>query len=63
MEISQTKWETIRRNAEILMLKTELLIETCEGWLPEEEGYKNMERSIRERGKNRRIHQMLCTKP
>ena len=51
MEISQTKKEKILRNAEILMLKTELLIETCEGWLPAEEGNKNMERNIRERKK------------
>ena len=53
MEISQTKKDKLLRNAEILMLKTELLIESCDGWLPAEEGNKNMERRIRERGKEK----------
>ena len=51
MEISKTKKEKILRNAEILMLKTQLLIESCEDWLPAEEGNKNMEQKIRERKK------------
>ena len=54
MKISQKKKDEFLRNAEILMLKTELLIETCDGWLPAEEGYKNMEKSISEREKNRK---------
>ena len=67
MEISQEKKETILRNAEILMLKTQLLIESCDGWLPAEEGNKNMERKIRERKKNERtggLHPpVTCTSP
>ena len=51
MELSQAKKEKILRNAEILLLKTQLLIETCDGWLPAEEGNKNMERKILERKK------------
>jgi hypothetical protein len=52
MEISQTKKDQLLRNAEILMLKTELLLETCDGWLSAEEGNKNMEKRIMERKKN-----------
>ena len=55
MEINQTKKDKLLQNAEILMLKTELLIETCDSWLPAEEGNKNMERRIREKGKNLKI--------
>ena len=51
MEISETKREKLRRNAEILQLKTELLIESCTGWLSAEEGNKNMEKRILERKK------------
>jgi len=52
MEISQEKKEQILRNAEILQWKTQLLLEACEGWLPAEEGNRNMEKRIRERRKN-----------
>ena len=51
MEISQEKKEKLLRNAEILRLKTELLIESCSNWLPAEEGNLNMEKRIRERKK------------
>jgi len=51
MEISQEKKEKILRNAEILKWKTQLLMETCDGWLPAEEGNRNMEKRIREKGK------------
>jgi hypothetical protein len=51
MEISREKKDKILRNAEILMLKTELLIKTCDGWLSPEEGLKNVEERIRERKK------------
>jgi len=54
VEISQKKREKIRRNAEILQLKTELLIAACEGWLPAEDGNRNMERNIREKEKKRK---------
>ena len=55
MDISQTTREKILRNAEILQLKTELLLETCDGWLPAEEGNKNMEKRIREREKEKKL--------
>jgi Flp pilus assembly protein TadB len=60
MEISQEKKEKIMRTAEILMLKTELLIQTCDGWLTPEEGLKNMAKSIRERDKAERKTRLLA---
>ena len=51
MEISQEKKEQLLRNAEILQWKTQLLLETCEGWLSAEEGNRNMEKRIREKWK------------
>jgi len=56
MEISQEKKEKLLRNAEILRLKTELLIEACSDWLPAEEGNQNMEKRIRERKKSERTN-------
>jgi len=53
MEISQEKKEIILRNAEILQWKTLLLIEACDGWLPAEEGNRNMEKRILEKRKKR----------
>ena len=54
MEVSKEKKEKIMRNAEILRLRTELLIQTCNGWLPPEEGLKNMAKCVRERDRAER---------
>ena len=40
--------------ARIAIVRTELLIEQCNSWLPEEEGRKNMEKQILEREKSNR---------
>ena len=53
MEISKVKKEEILLNAEILLWKTQLLIEACDSWLPAEEGNRNMEKRIQEKKKKR----------
>ena len=45
--------DKVLRHAEILLLKTELLIETCDGWLSPEEGLKNVAKRISEREKTK----------
>ena len=40
--------------AQRLLRYNELLVEQCDSWLSEEEGMKNMEKSIREREKANR---------
>ena len=60
MEISQVKRDEILRNAEILMLKTECLIQTCDGWLSPEEGLKNVAQYIMERDKAKRKNMRLA---
>lgn len=51
MEAAQTKKNEILHNAEILMWKSELLIQSCDNWLSPEEGLKNVEKRIEERNK------------
>jgi len=46
--------DKVLQNAEILLLKTELLIETCDGWLTPEEGLRNVAKQIRERDRAKR---------
>jgi hypothetical protein len=60
MEISHAKRNEILRNVEILLLKTELLIETCDNWLTPDEGLKNVAKSIRERDKAERKTRILA---
>jgi hypothetical protein len=60
MEISQAKREIILRNAEILLGKTELLIETCNGWLSPEEGLENVAKRISDRDKAKRKNGFLA---
>ena len=44
--------ETILKCAERLLHYTNLLIEQCDNWLPEEEGNRLMEKQIKERKGN-----------
>ena len=46
--------EDILMRAQRLLRYNELLVAQCDSWLSEEEGMKNMEKSIREREKAKR---------
>jgi hypothetical protein len=54
MEISPEKKEKLLHSAEMLLWKTELLIETCDNWLSPEEGLKNVEKRMEERDRAER---------
>lgn len=49
MDTENDKKEEILFRAKKLLHLNNLLIEQCSRWLPEEEGYKNMEEQIRKR--------------
>jgi hypothetical protein len=51
MNPGQKKKDEILYNAEILLWKTEMLIETCDNWLSPEEGNKNIFNAIEKRNK------------
>ena len=53
-EISAEDRAEIKQLAQIALRNTELLIEVCEGWLPAEEGNKNMAKAYWERQKVKR---------
>ena len=54
MHIDEDKKREILISAQHLALLNDLLVEQCDRWLSEEEGLKNMEKSIRERDKAQR---------
>jgi hypothetical protein len=60
METGQKKKDILRHRAEMLLWKTEWLIETCDGWLSPEEGLKNVENRIRQRNRNVRKTRFLA---
>jgi len=53
MEICKVKKEEMRRKAEILLWKTEALIQQCDSWLSAEEGNENMMREYMEQKKTK----------
>jgi len=53
MEVCKVKKEEIKRNAEILLWKTEALIKQCDSWLSAEEGNENMMKEYMKRKKNK----------
>jgi len=54
MSITNDIREEILLRAQRLLRYNELLAAQCDSWLSEEEGMKNMEKSIREREKAKR---------
>ena len=54
MNTEEVNQEAIRSLAQEVMLKTNLLIETCDSWLSEEEGRKNMKKRFAERRAEKR---------
>jgi hypothetical protein len=54
MDTTEMKQEDIRMRAENLMVRTELLINQLDNWLPSDAANANLEREIRERNRKQK---------
>jgi tRNA(Glu) U13 pseudouridine synthase TruD len=55
VDIKEDKMEKMLYHAYRCLLFNEMLIEQCDGWLPAEEGNRNMEAHIIERNKKENV--------